>query len=368
MLPSERRILGFVQANPGVTQREIGIPLDLPQQTLSRHINNLVELGLLQGGDRLSGGRRGQPSLSLSVAPERLYSLGISILADTVSVMLVDLGGNPRGYRTYRPEVMSREAVLRAAADGLEELARAAHITTDRVPGIGIALTGFLSASHTFNTPRSLDEWADIDAAAVFAERFERPAWADNDANASAVGENLVGVGRWARNFAYLAFGAGFGGGVIADGALLTGRHGNAGEFGAMLQPGFHLSPSLELLRRTMAQHGAAYPDISAMLEDFNVQAPGVAEWVAQIADSLSYVCAAILAILDPDAIVLGGRMPRALAELLSPRIVFPDYRRRGVGREPPRIVPADAPGDAAALGAAMLPLQMRVFGEQRKR
>jgi len=367
LLPGERRILGVMQANPGITQRDLGQRLDLPQQTLSRYIADLIAGGWLRGGEWISSGRRGHPSQSLAVVPERMFSLGVSIMADAVAVMLVDLAGNQRAYRRYRLGVMSRKAVLDATEAGLEELTREAGIAAAQIPGIGIAVTGFLSPRHTFNTPRSLDEWADVAIEPIFAAHFGRDCWADNDANTAAVGEALVGVGRWARHFAYLSLGIGFGGGIIADGVLLRGRHGNAGEFGAMLHPGFHLSPSLELLRQTMAQHGAGFPNVGAMLENFDADAPGVAEWIAKVADSLSYVCAGCMAILDPDAIVLGGRTPRTLAERIIPHIAFPDNRRRGRGREAPPVVPAEASGDLPALGAALLPLQMRVFGGERR-
>ncbi|MCG7349956.1 ROK family protein [Sphingomonas sp. ACRSK] len=358
-------MLAFVNANPGVTQKELGALLDLPQQTASRQINELLAHGLLLGGERVSRGQRGQPSLTLGINPERLFSLGVSIMADAISVMLVDMAGRERGYRRYRLPVMSRAAVLESAAAGLAELTGEAGIDPARVPGIGVGITGFIrSDRRSFNTPRSLDEWADVDVAEIFAERFGRPAWADNDGNVAAVGEALVGVGRWARTFAYLYIATGFGGGAIVDGAPLHGRHGNAGEYATMLPPLLYPSPTLELLRQTMALRGVEFADVSALVEGFDVGAPGVDEWIAKVTDSLSLVCGACVGVLDPDAIVLGGRIPTALAERVIPNIIIPVVPRRGEGRELIPIVPAAAPGDTTALGAAALPLQRCVFGD----
>src|SRR3546814_26762 len=125
----------------------------------------------------------------------------------------------PICYRRYRPEVLTRKSVLQAVETGLAELTDETGIAPECIPGIGVAITGFLSDRLTFNTPRTLDEWTDIDVAAVFARHFGRDAWADNDGNLAALAESLMGVGRWARNFPYLSFATGFGGGVIADGA-----------------------------------------------------------------------------------------------------------------------------------------------------
>ncbi|MFZ5748506.1 MAG: ROK family transcriptional regulator [Pseudomonadota bacterium] len=368
LLATERRILAFVSANPGATQRELGDRLDVPQQTASRQVNDLLASGLLVGGERVSHGRRGQPSLTLTLNPDRVFSLGVSIMADAVSVMLVDMAGTERGYRRYRPAVMSRDAVLDAAATGLAELTAGAGVDAARVAGIGVGITGFIRPDRrSFNTPRMLDEWAYVDVADIFAQRFSRPAWADNDGNVAAVGESLVGVGRWAPTFAYLYIATGFGGGAIVDGAPLYGRHGNVGEYATMLPPLLYPSPTLELLRLTMALRGAEFPDVSALIEGFDVNAPGVDEWIAKVTDSLSLVCGACIGVLDPDAIVLGGRIPTALAQRLIPNIVVPSVPRRGEGREIIPIVPAAAPGDATALGAAVLPLQICIFGDGRR-
>jgi predicted NBD/HSP70 family sugar kinase len=364
LLATERRLMACVNANPGITQKELGERLDVPQQTVSRQINDLLARGLLAGGERVSQGRRGQPSLTLTINPERIFSLGVSIMADAVSVMLVDLGGSERGYRRYRPSTMSRAAVLEQVEIGLAELTAAAGLDPAQVLGIGIGITGFFRADRrSFNTPLMLDEWALVDVAAIFSGHFGRPAWADNDGNVAAVGESLVGVGRWAPTFAYLYIATGFGGGAIVDGAMLAGRHGNAGEYATMLPPQLYPSPTLELLRQTMALRGVEFADVSALLEGFDIDLPGVDEWIAKVTDSLSLVCGACVGVLDPDAIVLGGRIPTALAERLIPLVTVPIVPRRGEGREAVPIVAAAAPGDATALGAAVLPLQIRIFG-----
>ncbi|HLU92176.1 MAG TPA: ROK family transcriptional regulator [Pedomonas sp.] len=363
LTPVERRILAFVQANPASTQTETGLATGIPQQSVSRTVKELLARGFLVGGKRTSRGRRGHPSLTLSINPDRLFSLGVSIMADAVALMLIDMTGAERGYTVFRPATMSRQSVLDCARQGLDALCGKIGIRPPQVFGIGVGITGFvLPDGRSFNTPRSLDEWANLDVAAVFQEAFGRPAWADNDGNVAAIGESLVGVGKWARNFAYLYISTGFGGGIIANGQLLRGRHGNAGEFAQMLPPMIYPSPTLELLRQTMAWRGVGYENVSDLLENFSVDQPGVAEWVAKVADTLTLVCGSCHAVLDPDAIVLGGRMPRALAELVIPRIAFHSVPRRGVATKAPPVVPAAAPGDATALGAAAMPLKFSVY------
>ena len=66
--------------------------------------------------------------------------------------------------------------------------------------------------------------------------------------------------------------------------------------------------------------------------------------------------------LLDPDAIVFGGHLPQALAQRLIAEIKIDNLTRRGHGRPAPRLVPAEAPDDTTAIGAALLPFKECLF------
>ena len=70
---SEARILGHVLRNQGATQPDIAKACDLSQQSVSRLVNELVGAGALVLGERRSNGRRGQPSVTIDVAPNYAY-------------------------------------------------------------------------------------------------------------------------------------------------------------------------------------------------------------------------------------------------------------------------------------------------------
>lgn len=360
---TERRLLALVAGGAALTQSDIVRRTDLSQQTVSRVIGALVGRGLLLQGERISRGRRGQPSALLSINKERLFMLGVSIMADAVATMLVDFEGGERDYVFAEPQSMSRASVLQAVDQAFDHMCTRSGIDPARVLGIGVGITGFaLPDGRSFNPPRALDEWAGIDIAALFEGHFGRPAWADNDGNVAAVGESLVGVGRWAKDFAYMYIATGFGGGLVVDGRLMRGRRGNAGEFAGILPPALYPSPTLELLRHIFAQEGRAFATIADMLAATGPDEPAVESWLSRIGDSLSLVCSACAAIVDPEVIVIGGRVPRPLAERLIERIDLRAAPRRGVDRQQPRIVPSEANGDATALGAAILPLKLQFF------
>ena len=71
-----------------------------------------------------------------------------------------------------------------------------------------------------------------IDLVGPLGAAFGVPVTLINDARAGALGEHAHGAGKGCRDLVYVTISTGIGGGVIADGRLLSGRSGNAGEIG----------------------------------------------------------------------------------------------------------------------------------------
>ena len=186
--------------------------------------------------------------------------------------------------------------------------------------------------------------------------------WIENDGNAAAIGESLVGVGRWAKDFVYLYIATGLGGGVILDGEMVRGEFGNAGEVAQLLPPRIYPHPNLDLLRKLICKHGVEVNTVSELVERFDPEWPGVDEWISRVRDSLCLIASASAALLDPEVIVIGGRIPRSLAEKVIPHIEVYDQRRRSDPRPLPQVVVAEAEGDSAAIGAAALTFHSYFF------
>jgi len=71
-----------------------------------------------------------------------------------------------------------------------------------------------------------------IPLAKLLAEKFGVPAVLTNDANAAALGEFQYGAARSMRDFIVITLGTGVGSGIVANGQLIYGHDGFAGELG----------------------------------------------------------------------------------------------------------------------------------------
>ena len=71
-----------------------------------------------------------------------------------------------------------------------------------------------------------------IPLAKLIQDKFKLPVKLTNDANAAAVGEMTYGAAKGMKNFILIALGTGVGSGIVANGELIYGHDGMAGELG----------------------------------------------------------------------------------------------------------------------------------------
>lgn len=359
---SERAVMTLLRQEPGLTRAELGRRTGLAGFSLSRIADGLIARGLLVEDAPVVRGR-GYPAAPLRLKGCGAYSVGVSIMTDTARLLLMQLDGCVLGEAAFPLERVDFDWVTRRLRQAMDGLLEAEGLDRSRLAGVGVGITGFfVGESRIVNPPDPLGAWALTDLIAPLSEAFACNVWLDNDGNAAAMGEAAHGAGLRFPSFAYLFFAAGFGGGVVVDGVLMRGRHGNAGEFGACLPDGYQV-PSLNRLRQLVVEYDGHDLGLSALLERIDVDSPGAQAWVEEATQSLKIIISSIGGVLDPDAVVLGGRLPKCLAERLAPRLSEQkNPERRGQGRPAPIVTPALVESDATTLGAAAMPLQDLFF------
>ncbi len=102
------------------------------------------------------------------------------------------------------------------------------------VRGIGIGSPGPLSADEgiVYSSPNL--GWKHVPIRRILEDEFGIRVKLENDANVAGLAEWRFGAGEQCRNMIYVTVSTGIGGGIIADGRLLVGTLGFAGEVGHM--------------------------------------------------------------------------------------------------------------------------------------
>jgi predicted NBD/HSP70 family sugar kinase len=355
----ERDIIRVVFWEKMVTQSRIVCSTKIPQQTVSRLLKSLTQQQVLIQTDTLLPNPKGKPGVGIKLNPDYAYSFGLSILLDAISVAVMDFSGNVIDTQLEEMADMSIANVLKSAQKIVDKLTVKCNINPDKVLGMGVGISGFFSSMDgKMNTHHMLEEWSQIDIVALISSHFSLPTWILNDGTSAAAGEGVAGVGRNYKNFVYLFVSSAFGGGIVNESEVLLGTYGNAGELGDMLPPKLYAHPNLELLKRILKKNGVDVPSIYEMNKDFDVDMPGVEEWIFKVQDSFDLVATCCSALLDAEAIIIGGHIPKALAQKVIGRIDVYAQFRRGAKRPLPKIVVSGVEKYPVCIGAATIPLR----------
>ena len=81
-------------------------------------------------------------------------------------------------------------------------------------------------------SPPNLPGWDNVPIVEIFSKKYGVPASVQNDANACALAEWLMGAGKGTQNIIFLTFGTGMGAGLILNGRLYAGTNDLGGEVG----------------------------------------------------------------------------------------------------------------------------------------
>ncbi len=170
------------------------------------------------------------------------YAIGIDIGGTTTKFGIVD----HRGDTLYRGVIASNkyekiepflDELFDALSPAIEEVG---GINT--IKGIGIGAPNGNFYTGTIEYAPNLRWKGIIPLAKLVTEKFNVPAALTNDANAAAVGEMMYGAARGMKDFIMITLGTGVGSGIVANGQLILGHDGFAGELGhTIIVPGGRL-------------------------------------------------------------------------------------------------------------------------------
>jgi predicted NBD/HSP70 family sugar kinase len=366
----EREMLAVIRDEGPITRAALIQRSGLSGPAVFRVTEELAAKNYLAIGEPVACGR-GQPSNLVKLNPEAMFTLGISVMNDFAEAAIIDLTGSVRAIADVSCPGMRRADVLRNTRDFLE-LNIAQGMSRAAFGGVGVAIAAyFVEGGRLLNPASALDDWALVDLTEEFSAYLGLPVTIDNIANAAAVGELMMGVGARFPSFAYVNFAFGFGGGLVIDGKPWRGEHGNAGEFAGMLDDLDVFIPSLESLRLRLNAQGKAIATVTELVENFDPSWPVLDGWVADAAGSLKLLAQLIGAAMDVEAMVLGGRLPQALAARLAQAAHVSQAERdaaarRGISRPVIKVVPAAISSRASVIGAAALSMPFLRASERR--
>ena len=156
----------------------------------------------------------------------------------------IDIGGTNTkyGFVNHRGEILQqgdlRTDKYEQVESFIDDLYNTLHPLiesleqTMNIQGIGIGAPNGNYYTGTIEYAPNLKWKGIIPIAKMISDKFKLPAALTNDANAAAVGEMTYGAARGMKDFIMITLGTGVGSGIVANGQLILGHDGFAGELG----------------------------------------------------------------------------------------------------------------------------------------
>lgn len=172
----------------------------------------------------------------------------------------IDIGGTNTKYGivNHRGEILQKGDIRTDSYPKIEQYIDALYKTLNpvilsfdkqNVIGIGIGAPNGNYYNGTIEYAPNLKWKGIIPIAKLINEKFGLPAALTNDANAAAVGEMTYGAARGMKDFIMITLGTGVGSGIVANGRLILGHDGFAGELGhTIIVPGGRLHEGTGML------------------------------------------------------------------------------------------------------------------------
>ncbi|MCF8340371.1 MAG: ROK family protein [Chitinophagaceae bacterium] len=324
----------------------------------------------------------------MNIPISQQYAIGIDIGGTNTKFGLV----NHRGDISYHGSILTHQH--ENVEDFIEDLFKALLPAIDDsggiefIRGIGVGAPNGNIYNGTIEYAPNLKWKGIIPMAALVSKKFGLPARLTNDANAAAVGEMMYGSAKGMKDFIMITLGTGVGSGIVANGQLIYGHDGFAGELGHTIiipdgrfHPGTGHYGSLESyasatgVARTALEFLDKRPDEVTLLRNYRkeeidsrivyecaIQGDAMALEVYEFTGKiLGLAFANFVMFSSPEAIILFGGMSKAGELILKPTRENMEKNLLPIFQNKVKIIFSELKeADAAILGASALVWETR--------
>ncbi|MCM2414062.1 ROK family transcriptional regulator [Streptomyces sp. RKAG290] len=355
---NDRAALDLLVAQGPLTRTRIGELTGLSKPTASQLLTRLEAAGLVRSTGS-QGGRPGPNAVLYEIDPSAAHVAALSVGPTGIDAVVADITGTVVGSCRVEAEAVEEDVRHRTAqlvAEAVDGALGQAGLGHDDLQSVVIGTPGAIDR-HTgqLRYAPHLPGWHSRTLLADLAEVVGRPVTIENDVNLAAIAEQYEGAAQDHDDFVLAWLDEGVGAAIVLGGNLLRGATGGAGEIGYMPLPGAPLA------RGNAADW--ARPDAGGGFQSL-VSSPAVqdlaggrppAEALAdeairdEVARRLATGLAAMVAVVDPELVVLSGVVAQAGGEALRERV---EAELTGLALPRPLLRISDIDGDPILTGA----------------
>jgi predicted NBD/HSP70 family sugar kinase len=312
---NEHLVLGHIREIGSCSRADLARVSGLSQPTVSLALANLEKAGLVREAGQRTG-RPGRSALLYEIRPEAGYVLGLHVGHQYLRGAVADMTGKVLARSAVRAAARSTSGRVDELAGLADTVCASAGVDRTQVIQTVLGSPGRLDARRNAITlAEGMAGWTRAGTLDQLHDALGAGLVIENDVDAATLAERDHGVGAEGGTFALLWVGTGIGMGLVIGGVLHRGAHGVAGEIGYMpLETGnLEEAGSATAVVRSAREAGLRGP-VSAR-RVFEAAAAGDERAVAAVTAEARLIArsvCAVVTVVDPDLIVLGGGVGQA--------------------------------------------------------
>lgn len=324
---NEILLLGQIHDQVTVSRADLARMCHLSKPTVSLALANLERANLI----RPSGVRTGRPgpaAILYELLPEAGFVMALDVGRQYLRGAISNFAGTVLARISVRVRVRRGGHALVAELIALaQSLCAAAELNSEQItqtvlgsPGVHDQRRDVLALAGT------LTGW-DAPVMQALRQAFGTSLMIENDVDAAALAEQKHGHGRGVNSFGFVSVGTGIGMGLVLNGQLHRGTHGAAGEIGYLPLEHERSSDARDARKRGSLEAAASAAGIVRAARRIGMGGPisarrvfeaaakgdgRAARVVAEEAVLVAKAICAVVTVVDPGLIVLGGGVGRA--------------------------------------------------------
>ncbi|MBU2897976.1 sugar metabolism global transcriptional regulator Mlc [Vibrio hepatarius] len=226
------RVYKLIDQKGPISRIDLSKESKLAPASITKITRELIEAHLIHETTVQEATSRGRPAVGLQVNNKDWQFLSMRLGRGYLTIALHELGGEVLIDTKIDIHEIDQEDVLARLLHEIEEFFQSYSDQLGRVTSIAITLPGLVNSDQgiVLQMPHY-----NVENLALGPEIFKAtglPVFIANDTRAWALAERLFGHSQENENSVLISIHHGLGAGIILDGRVLLGRHGNIGELG----------------------------------------------------------------------------------------------------------------------------------------
>ena len=375
-----KRMISYLILHGNSTIMELSRALDLSVPTVTKMIDEMCQLGILNEFGKMETNEGRHPHL-YGLNPDAACFLGVDLKNNGVNLGLINFNGDLLEDHMNIPYHFENSLEgLKSLCQVINEFVNNCQVERDKIVNVNVNLSGRVNPESGYSY--SWFNLGEQPLTVTMSQMTGMHVTIDNDTRAMTYGEFLRGNNQAKRDILFVNVSWGLGLGIIIDGKIYTGKSGFAGEFGHT--PVFdnevichcgkkgclETEASGSAVHRKLAQRIAAGEN-SILADAFTADPQSVTletiidavgredmlciEIIEEVGSKLGKQIAGLINLFNPELVIIGGLLSMTGDYLLQPiRIAIRKHSLQMVHRDT-HVVLSTLTNKAGLIGACML-------------